>query len=278
MAKRSLKRAASNTKNLYILAGIVAVVVISGIMLTSPGVFNMPASQTQEQDDAGAQETVQQETEPVTVSEPTIGLTNFPETAYVNVPFTVIWKIDNDGQAEIPHTAVHYGQVPVAEPKAATDYPSAGKYFEGTVPGSFNDAITIASSGMYYFRVHAIVDGKDVWTEEHKITVVNPSTSTTVREIYVKADDSGFYDKNDNPMTEIRAKLGEKLRITFKTLTSNVYYSGLRYESEDFGFDTGKVSPGKEGEAEFTVGDRGEIKSFWPSSDTLKATLSVVLY
>ena len=224
-----------------------------------------------------AEQEAQQEVEPAVVTEPTIGLTNFPETAYTNTPFSVIWEIRSDRQVDIPHTAVHYGVLPVANPQAATDYPSAGKYLEGTIPGSFNDGITIASSGIYYFRVHAIVDGKDIWTDERKITVVAPSTSTTVREIYLKADDSGFYDKNDEPVTQISAKLGERLRITFKTLTSNVAFGGLQYKSGDFDFDTGKVSPGKEEEVEITINDRGEIMSYWPGSEKLKATLTIAL-
>jgi hypothetical protein len=245
---------------------IVGVVIGSGT-LSGLGVQKTEPTQTNEQEEqiSGISGT----------GEPRITLVNYPSRATTTSSLTFTWSIDSGEKIDIDHTAIHYDTNPVSNPTSPNDYSRASSVQSGEIPGTFSTSLTIQVPGTYYFRAHAIVDGKHVWSEERSIIVTSPATSATVKEIRVNADDNGFYTVDGDEVTSINAKFGERLRITFKTLTTNVYYSGLTYRSEEYDFDTGKVSPGKETEVEITVYESGEIKSYWPDSNVLKATLKV---
>jgi hypothetical protein len=105
------------------------------------------------------------------VAKTSISLVNSPSSAYTNTPVSFIWKIDSDKQLQIPHTAIHYDTRSVPSPKAYTDYRSAGRFFDGAIPKSFSDSMTFIDTGTYYYRAHAVVDGKEIWSDEKTIVV-----------------------------------------------------------------------------------------------------------
>lgn len=280
MAKKT--RSASRTKakpsgisgkqNMYIIAGVLLAVVVGGILISQPGLLTgSQQEETAAQTEEGA---AQQEEAQAAAAVSSIAVVNAPSVGQTNMPLSFAWSIDSDKELAIPHTAVHYDTKSVPSPQAYTDYRSAGRFFDGTVPGSFSDSITFQQAGNYYYRMHAVVDGKEIWSEERALKITSPSVAATTRELTITADDDSFY-YNREPTDSISAKFGEKLRITFRTLTSNVYYAGLDFKSEEFGIDTGKVGPGDETEVEITVDKEGTITSYWPSSGVKKADLAV---
>lgn len=271
IAKSSSKNLMKNKQLVYI--GIVAVViVILGVVIGSGALSGLGVRSTQPSQITGSEE----QTSGISgVGETKIILVNYPSRATTASSLTFTWSVDSGEKIDIDHTAVHYGTTSVPNPTGPGDYSKASTVQSGEIPGTFSTSFAIQTPGTYYFRAHAIVGGKHVWGEERSIIVTQPSASTTVKEMRINADDKGFYTVDGDKITSINVKFGEKWRITFKTLTTNVYYGGLEYKSEQYNFATGKVAPGKETEVEITALEDGEIKSYWPSSDVLKSTLQV---
>jgi len=89
-------------------------------------------------------------------------------------------------------------------------------------------------------------------------------TNSEVKEFTIEGDDLGLYPET------ITVNKNDKVKITFKVRNENVYYGGLDFRSEFF--DTGKVLPGSIKTVEFTAQETFSYKSYWPSSNKLKAT------
>lgn len=89
-----------------------------------------------------------------------------------------------------------------------------------------------------------------------------------VSEFAVEADDNGFY-----PGT-LKAKIGDKVRISFKFKDDSIYFAGLdvRGPFEDIQYRLKGEQPIAR---EFTMKDETRITSWWPSSGVKKATLTV---
>jgi hypothetical protein len=154
---------------MYILAGILTVVVVSGIMLSQTSFMTIaPSGQA-----ATAQ--AEQEQAEAAAEEPTptasISLTNSPASAYTNTPVSFIWSIGSSDKAPVSHTAIHYDTRSVPSPAAYTDYRKAGRFFDGESPDSFSDSMTILEAGTYYYRAHAVVGGKEIWSDEKTLVV-----------------------------------------------------------------------------------------------------------
>ncbi|MBI4894232.1 MAG: hypothetical protein HY833_00655 [Candidatus Aenigmarchaeota archaeon] len=168
-AKPAAKSAkVSNKQNMYIIAGILAVVVVSGIMLSQTSFLTPPNGQ------APAEQVGQEQAEAVAEEQETlayISLVNSPSSAYTNTPVSFIWKVDSGDEVPISHTAIHYDTRSVPSPAAYTDYRKAGRFFDGEVPGSFSDSMTILEAGTYYYRAHAVVGGKEIWSDEKTLVV-----------------------------------------------------------------------------------------------------------
>jgi len=95
----------------------------------------------------------------------------------------------------------------------------------------------------------------------------NQQTTTQVKEFTIEGDDVGLY-----PDT-ITVNNGDQVKITFKVRQDKVYYGGLDFRSDYF--NTGKVLPNGIKVVEFTADQTFEFKSYWPSSNRLKATGTV---
>lgn len=158
--------------------------------------------------------------------EPSVSVLEAPKTVSVGEQFTVAWRVGGPATT-IPHTAVHYG--PESKPgllgvgvgPAGAGYPEFTKEFaSGTfsIPKSFAAVITAKSAGSIYYRVHAIVNRKNYWTDEFEIKVQEPEASETkkVQEGLVSQNvkasivDFGFVPK------EIRVRKGDSVTWTNK--------------------------------------------------------------
>ena len=158
----------SNKQNMYIIAGILAVVVVSGIMLSQTAFLTPQINQAPVEQAEPVQTASENMPESTGVS---IFLTNSPSVAYVNSPIRFLWSIESNDQVLVSHTAIHYDTKSVPSPKAYTDYAKAGRFLEGDAPGKFSDSMTVQETGTYYYRAHAVVGGEGIWTDEKSFTV-----------------------------------------------------------------------------------------------------------
>lgn len=111
-----------------------------------------------------------------------------------------------------------------------------------------------------------------------KTPAIAPSTATDGTQITtsgnepvwlkVEADDSGFY-----PTNIFTVPKGSKVKLVFIVRSSGVYYGGLDFRSTKFKTET--VKPGGSTTVEFTADDALKITSYWPLTETSKATLTI---
>lgn len=102
-------------------------------------------------------------------------ITASPPSVHAGEDFVVGWQVNNPEFTLIPHTAVHYGTA--SQPDIS--YPNFTKEFaEGnfTIPNTFIASATAPNApGKLYFRAHAVIEDKDVWTAE-KVIDIQPVT------------------------------------------------------------------------------------------------------
>ncbi len=91
-----------------------------------------------------------------------------------------------------------------------------------------------------------------------------------IKEFTIEGDDVGLY-----PDT-LTVNKDDKVKITFKVREEKVYYGGLDFRSDVWG-DTGKVLPGGTKTVEFTAEETFTYKSYWPASNRLKATGTIIV-
>ena len=112
----------------------------------------------------------------------------------------------------------------------------------------------------------------EVTQPEPEPIVEEPETAPTptLKEFTVEADDVGLY-----PDT-LTVNKGDKVKITFKVRNEKVYYGGLDFRSDIWG-DTGTILPGGVKTVEFTAEETFTYKSYWPASNKLKATGTIIV-
>lgn len=209
-----------------------------------------------------------------------ISVVSAPETAKVGEAFSMTWMVSGP-EKTIPHTAIHYdfashpGDFDTSVAPGASGYPGLTQEFASgqfQVPDTFTASITVEQAGTLHYRAHAIVDGMHYWTAERTLTVSEaetPDTGGQLKEFTIEADDNGFY-----PSGTVNVNAGDTVRITFVVLEDTTYFGGLDFRSSAWG-DTGKVSPGASTTVEFVADNTFQFRSYWPSSNVLKATGTV---
>ncbi len=123
-------------------------------------------------------------------------LIDAPKEVTVGKVSTFTWNVDGP-PATISHTAAHFGLVSNPGELGKDVKPADTKYTEMVADfasGQFNIPLrfvgntTIANPGTYYFRIHAVIDGKNYWTDEYtfsakelsySVSLSNAPTSTT---------------------------------------------------------------------------------------------------
>lgn len=82
------------------------------------------------------------------------------------------WEVSSGtNQGNISHASVHWGFK--SGGKDIRDYGMFSKVLTGKTPQQFNVELKAPASGTVYFRVHAIVDGADIYSNEYQIAI-NP--------------------------------------------------------------------------------------------------------
>lgn len=275
-------------------AGIVVVVlavvvVVTAAIILGSRMLYQPVPLQATTPTPGPTETPTATATPVPISA-SIDVLSAPSSVDAGSKFSISWKVNSDAQTGIQHTAVHYGTSPVPDAKVPSDYPGITKIQSGTIPGTFSVELSLPSAGRYYFRAHAIVDGRHVWSEEKQMTVkaapsptpthiptttITPAAPTTGANYAVEADDNGFY-LSGSKISSLNAARDSKIKITFGVKTENVYYGGLDFRSSKFA-DSPKVAPGGSWTSpEIAVDGDFTISSYWPASGVKKADLRVV--
>lgn len=97
------------------------------------------------------------------------------------------------------------------------------------------------------------------------------TTPPVVQKVTVEADDYGLYPAS------VAVLSGTLVQLTFTVRSANVYYGGLTFRSALFGDVT--APPGGTATVEFTPQTKMtySFSAYWPSSNVLKATGSIVV-
>ncbi len=116
---------------------------------------------------------------------PKISVLSAPSSVLSDDMFNISWEITGVS-GNISHTAVHYdiashsGTFGTEVTPQGSGYASLTAEFangEFTVPRAFTAGIQAPStSGKFYYRAHAIINGSNYWTSESSITVTTPRT------------------------------------------------------------------------------------------------------
>lgn len=208
-----------------------------------------------------------------------VGVIEAPLTVNAGQDFVVTFRVDSNKQFSITHAAVHFNPTPVADPNTPSDY-IAGltEILSGTIPKTFTATGKLSQSGTFYYRAHAIVEGKNYWSEEKSLSVVSapqqvtPPPTPPTAAYTIEADDSGFYTDGTR-ITSITPPKDSSVTVTFKVRSMGVYFGGLDFRS--IKFSTSKVPPGGETTVQFTADQSFTVSSYWPASSQLKANLQV---
>ncbi|MDO8537614.1 MAG: hypothetical protein Q7S21_01895 [archaeon] len=209
-----------------------------------------------------------------------INFLNTTTTAKVNAPVKFDWRVVGGEIGKIDVTALRWDTIP--QPVDFRTYSNAGKSFTGNSPQEFSDSLTFDIPGTYYVRGHAIVDGKNVYTEEIEVTILTVEIidenvpdfpvdenqfeppSQIVRKYSITVDDSKF-----DPV-EVNAKAGEIVELTITCAEQNVYFAGARVESEYF--NTGAIAVGESKTVSFTMPSKDvKMTNYWPETNVKKA-------
>lgn len=123
-------------------------------------------------------------------SEPKVTILDIPKTTSAHKTTAFTWRVDGS-PTSINHTSIHFGNV--SEPgQLGTDIaPSDTKYTDLVkefasgnfdIPLQFVGNAQIAKTGTYYLRGHAVIDGKNYWTDEYTLEVL-PAITTGPTEV-----------------------------------------------------------------------------------------------
>lgn len=104
-----------------------------------------------------------------------ISVVDYPKQLSAGRIASFTWRIDGN-PTTINHTAVHFGQVSTPSQLGRevkpedTEYTDMVKDFtfgKYNIPLQFVGNLKIATAGVYFFRVHALINGKNYWTDEY---------------------------------------------------------------------------------------------------------------
>lgn len=218
-----------------------------------------------------------QETLDTTADIPKIALTNFPMTVKEKQTFYLTWQIDTKKPQIATHTAMHFDTKSHSGELTTSDGHKESQYFKLTtkyasgsfdVPAKFSDTITVPEgASKLYLRAHAIIEGRNYWTDEIIIDVPKKEQpKSTVKEFTISADEERF-----EPST-ITVNKGEKVRITFRFNDDEIYFGGLDVKSDFFNVAYRKSDSKKSKTVQFTADKSFSYSGYWPQTSKLKAT------
>ncbi|HLC98845.1 MAG TPA: hypothetical protein VJC00_02455 [Candidatus Nanoarchaeia archaeon] len=218
---------------------------------------------------------------------PTIRLAIVPTSVDEGSSISITWQIASESSLTATHTAVYYdneshpGVFSTDIGPAASGYTGLTKDFaavESQVPGEFTAALDVPEGAEnVYLRAHAIISGKNYWTDESVVNAkkmaeqpVQPEQPQT-KEFAISADEIRF-----DP-AEITVKNGDNVRITFNFNDANIYKGGLDIRSDYFNVEYRKSDTVKSKTVEFTASESFTYTGYWPASGIRKASGQVVV-
>lgn len=104
-----------------------------------------------------------------------IKLTSFPQSAQSDTVVTIKWEVTGGTEGEISNTAIIWGYNSAGA--NISEYPKATVIQTGKTPKEFSAGINIPSSGTLYFRIHAVVDGSDIYSPENQVSIIQQTSS-----------------------------------------------------------------------------------------------------
>lgn len=258
-----------------IIVGLIAVIVFATLLVSyQSNIFAGIKSGSQ---------TTTQGTGQQTASQISVEILDFPATVEAGKDMAFTWKVNAPSGTKATHTGIHYGPNSISGPlgtgisPANSGYPTVVSNF---LSGSFDVPNSFSSGGKgptnvnkIYFRAHAIIDGKNYWSDE-KMIIVTQAMQTTqtvqTKEFTIEADDSGFY-----PSSTINVNKNNTVKITFKVRSTGVYYGGLDFRSSKW--NTVSASPGGSATVQFVADSTFTFSSYWPSSGVKKADGQIIV-
>ena len=162
-------------KNIVTLATLVLLLIISGCLSTTPEkTIPMPTSTPIPGSLPGDVPPYTQAHNPEqpSLQVPIVNVTSYPVIVVAGTNFTIQFEVSGGtNQGNISHAAVHYGtNRGGADIK---DYGWFSRVYTGRVPQKFSVDLIAPESGIIYFRVHAIIDGDNIYSNEYVIRI-NP--------------------------------------------------------------------------------------------------------
>ncbi|MBI4450141.1 hypothetical protein HY634_03715 [Candidatus Uhrbacteria bacterium] len=103
-----------------------------------------------------------------------------PVSGRAGSPVPLTWGVQAPVGAIATHTATHWGtsstsgELGTEVAPGSAGYPNLlPDYAQGSfaLPRTFTGAVTFPSTGTYYYRAHAIIDGKNYWSPEYSVVV-----------------------------------------------------------------------------------------------------------
>lgn len=151
----------------------------------------------------------------------------YPFSVNGDTNLTVKWEVSGGAPGEISHTAVHWGY----KSKSAniSDYPRVSNMQTGKTPQEFSVEIMAPAGGTFYFRVHAVVDGVNIYSPEYQIIIIAPMGGGGGKKA-VSGDASKIeIDDVDNKIKYQDFDKGNPWNITLWNVTTNA----LEYQFND---------------------------------------------
>lgn len=103
---------------------------------------------------------------------PEIRITSFPRSVDGDTIVNIKWEVSGGTQGEISKTAIYWNYLTTRA--NISDYRRNSSIQMGKTPQGFSADIRLPSSGDFYFRAHAVVDGVDVYSTENRIMIIAP--------------------------------------------------------------------------------------------------------
>lgn len=261
---------ARKSNTLIIIVGVVAVVAVAAGIAIS-GVLKVPET---------TMETMETREPSLSVSSQILeGDQILVDSLFLDKPGYVVIHKDADGKpgavignSELLSGEVNNLRVTIDTTQAGTRVFAMLHYDDGDgVYGFPDEDFPVILEGNIVVRPVTIVQAE---TEMEQETTAEETSQMLMTEFTIEADDNGFY-QDGTRITSLNVGTGETITINFKVRTTNVYFGGLEFKSSDYGIDTPDVAPGGSTIVEFKADNSGNISSYWPSSNRLKATLQI---
>ena len=104
---------------------------------------------------------------------PAIKVIFYPSGPNGDTNITIRWEVSGGTPGDITSTAIYWGTS--SGNASISAYPKVSLIQSGKTTQAFSATIKTPTSGSIYFRAHAIVDGKDIFSPENQIMIATPT-------------------------------------------------------------------------------------------------------